>query len=107
MKNFAEKGGIDFTKDNIYDAIGRPDLKPVEMTVCEYDGDPRQWACIREEQCDNCFMIDHQKECDWCTMYDHDTRKLEVKSESVTTHYEVVWTDGKPMTKVSDNILLK
>lgn len=23
------------------------------------------------------------------------------------THYEVVWADGKPMTKVSDNILLK
>lgn len=25
-----EEKGIDYTKNNIYDAIGRPDLKPVE-----------------------------------------------------------------------------
>lgn len=41
------------------------------MTNCEYDGDPRQWACEREEQCDDCFMIDHLKECDGCDHYDH------------------------------------
>jgi hypothetical protein len=29
-----------------------------EMTTCEYDGDPRQLECPREEQCDDCFMID-------------------------------------------------
>lgn len=23
-------GGLDYTKDNVYDALGRPDLKPVE-----------------------------------------------------------------------------
>jgi hypothetical protein len=51
----------------------------MEMTTCEYDGDPRQMACQREEQCDDCFMIDHLKECDWCTEYDHEVRKLEVK----------------------------
>jgi hypothetical protein len=50
-----------------------------EMTTCEYDGDPRQLTCQREEQCDDCFMIDHLKECEWCEHYDHPSRKLEVK----------------------------
>jgi hypothetical protein len=59
-----------------------------EMTTCEYDGDPRQLECQREEQCDDCFMIDHLKECEWCEHYDHPVRKLEVKhlaSEYTTT----------------------
>lgn len=48
------------------------------MTTCEYDGGIKEWNCQREEQCDVCFMIDHQKECYWCLHYDHTTRKLEV-----------------------------
>lgn len=70
------------------------------MTTCDY------YVCQREEQCDSCFMVDHQKECGWCEEYDHDERKLEV-SHGTETHYEVVWKDGKSMTKVEQNILLK
>lgn len=71
------------------------------MTTCDY------YVCQREEQCDSCWLIDHQKECSWCEFYDHDERKLEVKSESVTTHYEVVLVEGKPMINVEGTILLK
>ncbi|TCU78885.1 hypothetical protein EDE08_101668 [Bradyrhizobium sp. R2.2-H] len=49
------------------------------MTTCEYDGTASTYNCQREEQCDDCFMVDHQKECGWCEFYDHTTRKLEVK----------------------------
>jgi hypothetical protein len=37
------------------------------------------YRCAAEEQCDDCFMIDHEKECGWCAEYDHATRKLEVQ----------------------------
>lgn len=70
------------------------------MTTCNL------YRCQREEQCDSCWLIDHQKECNWCEFYDHDERKLEVKHAD-TTHYEVVWKDGKPMTKGEGTILLK
>lgn len=33
--------------------------------------------------------------------------KLEVEHDETETHYEVVWEDGKPMTKVEGTILLK
>lgn len=50
-----------------------------EMTTCESGESAQWWACQTEEQCDDCFMVDHQKECGWCTFYDHTVRKLEVK----------------------------
>lgn len=53
----------------------------MEMTTCEYDGDPRQWACLHDEQCDDCFMVDHLKECAWCTHYDHPSRPLKVQHD--------------------------
>jgi hypothetical protein len=53
----------------------------MEMTTCEYDGDIKSWNCATEEQCDDCFMIDHQKECGWCEFYDHAERKLEVQHD--------------------------
>lgn len=34
-------------------------------------------------------------------------KKLEVKHDETETHYEVVWKDGKPMTKVDEHIWLK
>jgi hypothetical protein len=33
IKGYKWKQGIDYTKDNIYDAIGRPDLKPTPSAV--------------------------------------------------------------------------
>lgn len=34
-------------------------------TSCE------KYSCQREEQCDDCWMIDHLKECDGCDEFDH------------------------------------
>jgi hypothetical protein len=51
----------------------------MEMTTCEVADSVQAYVCQREEQCDDCFMIDHLKECDWCEHYDHPTRKLSVK----------------------------
>jgi hypothetical protein len=45
----------------------------METTTC------RSYKCQREEQCDPCFMVDHQKKCGWCTLYDHEERKLEIQ----------------------------
>lgn len=44
-----------------------------EMTVCDYGANPslKAFNCIREEQCDDCFMVDHKKECNGCEHYDH------------------------------------
>jgi hypothetical protein len=50
-----------------------------EITTCEVADSVKAYECQRYEQCDDCFMIDHQKECGWCTEYDHTVRKLEVK----------------------------
>ncbi len=43
-----------------------------EMTVCDYGANPSQKAfdCIREEQCDDCFMVDHLKECSGCKPFE-------------------------------------
>jgi hypothetical protein len=49
------------------------------MTTCEVADSVQAYNCQREEQCDDCFMIDHLKECDWCEHYDHQMRKLSVK----------------------------
>lgn len=76
-------------------------------TTCEVADSIQAYECQRIEQCDDCWLIDHQKECNWCEFYDHDERKLEVKSESVTTHYEVVLVEGKPMINVEGTVLLK
>ena len=45
-----------------------------EMTACG------SYKCQREEQCDDCFLVDHLKECAWCELYDHEERKLEVQN---------------------------
>jgi hypothetical protein len=37
------------------------------------------YSCATEEQCDDCFMVDHLKECAWCTEYDHEERTLKVQ----------------------------
>lgn len=50
----------------------------MEMTTCEVAGSLEAYKCQPEEQCDDCFMIDHLKECEWCEQYDHSVRKLEV-----------------------------
>jgi hypothetical protein len=45
--------GIDYTKDNVYDAIGRPDLKPTAIKYCKYDSA-------------DSFRTKATKSCDWC-----------------------------------------
>lgn len=40
-------------------------------TVCEEDGTIKAFNCQREEQCDDCFMVDHLKECVGCEEYEH------------------------------------
>ena len=49
-----------------------------EITTCEVADSVQAYKCQTEEQCDDCFMLDHQKECGWCEYYDHTVRKLEV-----------------------------
>ena len=51
----------------------------MEQTTCEIADSVQAYNCQREEQCDDCFMIDHLKECEWCEHYDHPVRKLEVQ----------------------------
>ncbi len=54
-----------------------------DPTFCEEDGTIQSFNCQREEQCDDCFMVDHRKECDWCDHYDHpesDKQKMETKT---------------------------
>jgi hypothetical protein len=53
----------------------------MEMTTCKVADSVQAYNCQREEQCDDCFMIDHLKECEWCTLYDHEERKLEVQHQ--------------------------
>ena len=35
----------------------------MEMTICEIADSVQAYNCQHEEQCDDCFMIDHLKEC--------------------------------------------
>lgn len=37
----------------------------MEMTTCS------SRICQQEEQCDDCWMVDHLKECDGCDHYEH------------------------------------
>lgn len=41
------------------------------MTTCESDGSLKSYRCQKEEQCDDCWMVDHVKECNGCDHYDH------------------------------------
>ena len=47
----------------------------MEKTTCDYGANPsiKAFNCMREEQCDDCFMVDHLKECNGCEHYDHPT----------------------------------
>src|SRR6266850_2032300 len=54
----------------------------MEQTTCEVADSVQAYKCQREEQCDDCFMIDHLKECEWCEHYDHPVRKLQVQHQS-------------------------
>lgn len=60
------------------------------MTTCEYDGTAKTYNCAREEQCDDCFMIDHLKECAGCEHYDHPpmTRLLQVQHDTGERRFE-------------------
>lgn len=53
------------------------------MTTCEFADNLEAYKCQTEEQCDNCFMIDHLKECNGCNHYDHPetVSELEVKGD--------------------------
>ena len=42
-----------------------------EITTCEVADSVKAFNCQREEQCDDCFMVDHLKECKGCEYYDH------------------------------------
>jgi hypothetical protein len=46
------------------------------MTTCEYPDSVRAYECITEEQCDECFLVDHLAECNGCEHYDHPTRDM-------------------------------
>jgi len=41
------------------------------MTTCEVADSVKAYNCMRYEQCDDCFMVDHLKECAGCEQYDH------------------------------------
>jgi hypothetical protein len=51
----------------------------MEQTTCEVADSVQAYKCQTEEQCDDCFMVDHLKECEWCEHYDHPVRKLKVQ----------------------------
>jgi hypothetical protein len=40
------------------------------------------YRCAAEEQCDDCWLIDHERECGWCEEYDHTTRRLKVQHDT-------------------------
>lgn len=42
-----------------------------DPTVCESDGTAKSYKCQREEQCDDCWLVDHLKECNGCEHVDH------------------------------------
>lgn len=42
-----------------------------EPTTCEVADSEKAFRCQTEEQCDDCFMVDHLKECNWCEHYNH------------------------------------
>ena len=87
MKNIKQDNreikGIDYTKDNVFDAIGRPDLKPLcdncqkSISVTEdthtSDGCYICDDCFEKYYCDNCGSYigeDEKKEgnyyCSYC-----------------------------------------
>jgi len=49
----------------------------MEKTVCDYGANPslKAFNCEREEQCDDCWMVDYLKECKGCEFYDHPEQK--------------------------------
>jgi hypothetical protein len=51
------------------------------MTTCEYPDSPEAYRCITEEQCDECYAIDHPEEQD---EIQEDTTSMEEKLEALT-----------------------
>lgn len=47
-----------------------------EITTCEVADSVQAFNCQSEEQCDDCFMVDHLKECSGCEHYDHPVKTL-------------------------------
>lgn len=41
-------------------------MATINMTTCHLS------SCQKEEQCDDCFLVDHLNECAWCEHYDHE-----------------------------------
>lgn len=68
-------------------------MKPIP----EYEG---QWctsACYNDYDCPHEERFEEEM----------GIRHVDVKSNKETTHYEVVVVEGKPMTKVDNNVFLK
>ena len=53
-------------------------VKKDDPTTCEVADSVKAFNCQREEQCDDCFIVDHKKGCSWCEHYEHGAKKLEV-----------------------------
>lgn len=43
----------------------------MDKTFCKDADSVKAMKCQREEQCDDCFMVDHEKECEGCSEYEH------------------------------------
>lgn len=59
-----------------------------EMTTCEVADSVQAYKCQTEEQCDDCFMIDHKKECHGCSAYEHDETPVNVSKELESAYEE-------------------
>lgn len=47
-----------------------------EMTTCKDDNSLKAFNCQREEQGDDCWLVDHLRECSVCTHVDHPVKEL-------------------------------
>lgn len=72
-------------------------MKPIP----EYDGQWCQSSCNHQTECY------HPEEFDREHGIVRSGLDFDIESDKETRHYEIVWADGTPMTKVDDNILLK
>lgn len=68
-----------------------------ECYVPEHDSEGEDYRGALPESCTD----------EGCQCHDSFAEKKLKVAHADTTHYEVVWADGKPMTKVSDNVFLK
>lgn len=60
----------------------------MEKTTCEVADSVKSFKCQREEQCDDCFMVDHLKECSGCEHYEHGKKTMKTLLKTKVSAFE-------------------